>query len=388
MIQRVLTPLTTSSVLIFGARGTGKSTFIANQFIEMKNSFCINLLRPEIENKYALNPERLIQEVEALDKRPDWIFIDEVQRVPKLLDVAHLMIEEKGLKFVMTGSSARKLKRGAANLLAGRALVYHLYPFCYLELEDHTFSLQQALHWGMLPKIQSLKTNRERTSFLKSYSLTYLNEEIRAEQVIRKLEPFRFFLPILGQMSGKILNHKKIGDQIGVESKTVASYLQIIEDTLLGFYLPAFHLSIRKSQRLSPKFYLIDTGIKKALEGSLEQKPVERTSVYGELFEHFILTEIHKLNSYFEKEFRLSYFATKNDFEIDLVLSKLNSHILIEIKSSNKVDDTEVKSFADNSKDFVGVRDRFYISNDPSTLSLHGVKCWPWTKFLKSFIKL
>jgi predicted AAA+ superfamily ATPase len=384
MIPRLLKPLKSSSILIFGARGTGKSTYIASHFLN-KNSVSLNLLNPEIENKYALEPQRLIAEIRSLQSKPDCVIIDEVQKLPRLLDVVHLLIEEDHIQFVLTGSSARNLKRGAANLLAGRAYVYHLFPFSYLELVEHNFDLTKALHWGLLPKVFFLESDAERAKFLQSYTLTYLNEEIRSEQIIRKLEPFRFFLPILGQVSGKVINHKKIADQIGVQIKTVQSYLQIIEDTLLGFYLPSFHNSIRKSQRLSPKFYLIDTGIKKALEGSLEQVPVPRTSVYGELFEHFLINEVYKLNHYFERGFRMSYYATKNNVEIDLILSQSNSHILIEFKSNDRIDKTEVKSFAAHAEAFQSVKSRYYISNDQSVMDLHGVHCWPWTKFLSEF---
>jgi predicted AAA+ superfamily ATPase len=177
-------------------------------------------------------------------------------------------------------------------------VVYHLYPFTSLELGEK-FVLEDVLRWGTLPKIYSLESDREKKAFLNSYIQTYFSEEIRAEQILRKLEPFRAFLPILGQVSGKVINHKKIADEIGVSSITVQNYFQVIEDTLLGFYLPAFHQSVRKSQKSNPKFYLFDTGVKKALEQSLDQVVVPRTSVFGELFESFLINEIMRLNSYF-----------------------------------------------------------------------------------------
>jgi predicted AAA+ superfamily ATPase len=218
--------------------------------------------------------------------------------------------------------------------------------------------------------------------------LTYLNEEIRAEQIVRKLDPFRAFLPILGQVSGKIINHKKIADEIGTSSVTVQSYFQIIEDTLLGFYLPAFHLSVRKSQRQSPKFYVFDTGVKKALEGSLDQIPIPRTSGYGELFESFLINEIVRLNSYFEKDFKFSYYATKNNLEIDLILTSGSSHYLLEIKSKEKVAETEVKSLASAGRDFKNVKGIFYISKDESHLEIEGVQCMHWRAFLEKFSRL
>ncbi len=383
MLKRLFDPLRSNSFFIFGARGTGKSTFIENEFID-ENTVYINLLEPEQESKYSIGPQRLLNELNAFKRKPSWVIIDEIQKVPKLLDVVHSLIETKGLKFILTGSSARKLKRGAANLLAGRAFVYHLYPLASLELGG-AFNLDEVLRWGSLPKIYSLDSEREKKTYLNSYIQTYFSEEIRAEQIIRKLDPFRSFLPILGQVSGKLINHKKIADEIGVSTLTVQSYFQIIEDTLLGFYLPAFHLSVRKSQRLSPKFYLFDNGIKKALEQSLDQIPLQRTSVYGELFEGFFINEILRLNAYFEKDFRLSYFATKNDVEVDLVLTKGTSHYLIEIKSTRKIDETEVKTLGTLMNDFRGIKKAFYVSNDTSREKINKVECLNWKDFLNEF---
>jgi predicted AAA+ superfamily ATPase len=216
-----------------------------------------------------------------------------------------------------------------------------LFPLTHQELTDQ-FDLQNYLHWGGLPHIHNLSNISDKNKYLESYVLNYLNEEIRLEQIIRKLDPFRNFLEIAGQMSGKIINYKKIANEIGVDTKTIISYFQILQDTLLGFYLPAFHNSVRKSQRLSPKFYIFDTGVKKALENSLEQKPVPRTSVFGELFESMVILEFDRFNRYYNRHYKLSYFSTKNEAEIDLVLSKGKEIILIEIKSSQEIDENEV----------------------------------------------
>ena len=388
MVQRLINPLKSRSFFLFGARGVGKSYYLKNQFLK-GNVLQIDLLLPELENKYSLDPNTLILELAALPKksRPDWIYLDEIQKIPKLLDVVHYLIENEKYKFILTGSSARKLKRGSANLLAGRANIYSLFPLSYIETADQ-FDLVTALQWGQMPSLIELKTVREKTAYLNSYTLTYLNEEIKVEQIIRNLDPFRAFLPILGQMSGKVINHKKIANEIGVDSKTVKSYFQIIEETLLGFYLPAFHESVRKSQTISPKFYLTDCGLKKSLEGSLEQKPVPKTSVFGELFEHFIINEVRKLNHYYEKSFQLSYYSTKNGSEVDLVLSKLSKNILIEIKSSEKIDLTEVKAFSERSKDFKNVKQIYYVSRDSKEMKFGNVICISWENFLKRFKKI
>lgn len=383
MIHRIFSPSKNSSFFLFGARGTGKSTFLHKQF-KMKNPWFLDLLDPSVEDFYARAPKRIEQELKALKKKPDWIVIDEVQKVPRLLDMVHLLIERDNYRFILTGSSARKLKRGGANLLAGRAFVNEMFPLTVIEL-GNKFNLIDYLHWGGLPRIYSLKSSKDRIEYLSSYIITYLNEEIRNEQIVRKLDPFRAFLEVAGQVSGKIINHKKIAGEIGVDTKTIQSYFQILEDTLLGFYLPAFHESVRKSQKHNPKFYLFDTGIKKALEGSLEQKPVERTSVFGELFEAVVILEIYRLNKYLKSNYKLSYFATKNNAEIDLILSKNRTHILIEIKSSDSIVETEVKSLNQLAADFPNVKAVFYLSRNPKILRIGNVTCMNWRDYLFSF---
>ncbi len=286
--------------------------------------------------------------------------------------------------FHQSAKSARKLKRGGANLLAGRAFVYELFPLTPIEI-DKDFDLVSNLHWGSLPGVFSLPSNKDKQAFLNSYILTYLNQEIRLEQIVRRLDPFRSFLEISGQVSSKIINHRKIANEIGVDTKTVQSYFQILEDTLLGFYLPAFHLSVRKSQKMNPKFFLFDTGIKKALENSLEQIPSPRTSVFGELFESMVILNIYRLNKYFQSNYRLSYFATKNNVEIDLVMSRGRKHILIEIKSSSSIEESEVRSLRANTRTFPGEIEVFYLSQDPHKAKIDEIHCWPWQDFLSKW---
>jgi len=387
MIKRILSPLNSSSFFLFGARGTGKSTYLKAHY-QKKNTLYIDLLNPDLENRYSLKPQSLKQEILALQKKPDWIILDEIQKTPKLLDSVHQLIEDEKLKFILTGSSARKLKRNAANMLAGRAFVYNLYPFSILELSTEKPPLSDLLRWGSLPRLHSLSTDREKKSFLNAYIQTYFAEEIRAEQLVRKLNPFRAFLPILGQSSGKIINHYKIAKEVGVSSVTIQNYFQIVEDTLLGFYLPAFHLSVRKSQLISPKFYLIDNGMKKALEESLDQAVLPRTSVYGELFESFFINEIVKLNSYYEKGFRLSFLATKNGNEVDLILSKNSKNIAIEIKSASTIDESRVKSLEKLTLNIPGIYKTCYISQSQNKEKIGQVECWHYLDFLKHFSKL
>ncbi len=382
MVSRLCKPLKTNSFFLFGARGTGKSTLLKGYF---KNSSIlkIDLLDDEVFDRYLLEPQFLKKQIQS--QSYDWVIIDEVQRIPKLLNTAHQLIEEKKQKFALTGSSSRKLKRGGANLLAGRAFVNSLFPLTSLELKED-FSISQAVNWGTLPKLTELTTPAEFQAYLRSYCLTYIKEEVQAEQLVRNLEPFREFLAVSAQSASKIINYSSISRDVGVEPPTVQTYFQILEETNLGFILPHFHKSIRKSQKSSPKFYFFDNGVQKALEGNLQNEYAIGTSMYGSLFEAFIIQEIYRLNEYFQKDFRLSYFATKNGLEIDLILSKGRKTFLIEIKSSIKIDALEVSKIARASENFGNIAvEPYYLSQDPNSVIIDGVKCMHWSKFIAEF---
>lgn len=388
MIQRILRPLRSNSFFLFGARGTGKSTFVVKQFLSNSkpdDSLLIDLLDPEQEDRYARRPELLERVLAAQTRPPEWIIIDEVQRAPRLLDLAHRLIESKGLKFILTGSSARKLRRGASNLLAGRAFLCRMFPLTQRELGT-AFELSCVLRWGSLPKLSSLATDAEKKAYLTSYGLTYLKEEIQAEQLVRKIEPFREFLEVAAQSNGMILNASRIARQIGSDVKTVQSYFQILEDTWVGFPLPAYHRSVRKSQTSHPKFYLFDPGVKGALERSLDAVPVPGSFAYGDVFEHWVILEFHRLNEYLGRDYRLSYLRTKDGAEIDLVLSKPGSRtILVEIKSAERIDEVEVNKLHRLQKDISG-SSAFYLSRDESAQKIGDVRCLPWYKGLSEIL--
>jgi predicted AAA+ superfamily ATPase len=228
-----------------------------------------------------------------------------------------------------------------------------------------------------------LDTFEEKKMFLRSYAQTYLKEEIQQELILRKIEPFRDFMEIAAQSSGKILNFSSIARDVGVDAKTIHNYFQILEDTYLGFFLPAYHRSIRKSQLQSPKFYFIDNGIKRSLSRELDQKLEARTSEYGELFEAWVIQEIFRLNFYYNLDYRLSFFATKHGVEFDLILNRGKEIILIEIKSTNSVNMDEVHSMNKNSDDFPKQTQKYYLSNDPIDLMREGIHCCHWQIFLK-----
>ena len=375
-IKRIIELSKRDDIILFGPRGVGKSTLLKDLF-SPEECLWIDLLLPRQETRYGRDPEILIAEVEGMSATQSHVVIDEIQKVPKLLDVVHYLIENTDKHFILTGSSARKIKRASANLLAGRAFVHHLAPFCFQELGNN-FDLSKALHYGMLPKIYALKTETQQKQYLKSYAHTYLKEEVWAEQFIKNLDPFRYFLEVAAQCNGKVLNYSKIGRDVGVDHKTVENYYSILEDTLLGFILPAYANSFRKQLRQAPKFYFFDVGVTRALSRLLSVPVRERTSYYGEVFEHFIIAEINKYIAYFRDEYRLSYILTKNDVEIDLVVSRpAQPLLLIEIKSSDDVTAEQVSALEKLARDIPNC-EAICLSRDNKRKKFGSVTVWPW----------
>ncbi len=384
MIRRLVNPLKSDSFFIFGSRGTGKSTFIKRQFFSTLSAdeiWQIDLLDDDIFERYSRKPSLLESDFIELKKKPEWIFIDEVQKIPKLLNHVHRMIENNKQKFILSGSSARKLKTVGANLLAGRAFLNFMYPLTFLELND-LFELNEVLHWGSLPKTVGIP-NEQKMSYLRSYVLTYIKEEILLEHFIKNLEPFRDFLEVAAQMNGKIINYSKIASEVGVDDKTIKNYYSILEDTLIGIYLPAYHKSIRKGQSQHPKFYFFDLGVKRTIDRSFHDRFSSGSIAFGDAFEHLIFLEIYRLNSYLNKDFRISYFRTKEGKEIDLVLSRSRRTIAIEIKSKDKVDFEEVKKLKYIATE-IKATEIYYLTRDEHSTNINGVHCLHWQEGIKT----
>jgi predicted AAA+ superfamily ATPase len=384
MWSRLLTFSRNYSFFLFGARGSGKTSLLEETF-EPEKTLRIDLLDPEQEAHFTRDPGALKTIVQNLPATITHVVLDEIQKVPKLLDVIHLLIEAKVKQyFVMTGSSARKLRRGAANLLAGRAFVYHLYPFSFLEVGNQ-FNLQQSLQFGMLPKLFEFKETEAKQKFLQAYANTYLKEEIAVEQLVRNLDPFRRFLEVAGQMNGKIINHHKIAQDVGVDDKTVQNYYQILEDTLLGFYLEPFHTSFRKRLKQKQKFHFIDLGIVHALTRTLNLPITPQTSYYGDVFEQFIIVEIFKLCQYFKSEYKLSYLQTKDGFEIDLVVERPGIPLLmLEIKSTKQIEERMLGNLRKIKKDFPEA-EAVCLSQDKYAKDYDGIKALPWQEGIKQY---
>ena len=349
----------------------------------LKKARLIDLLKPYTEDRYRMNPELLEKEASALEPG-EWIVIDEIQKLPKLLDLVHSLIEEKKIKFALTGSSARKLKRGASNLLAGRAFNYRLYPFIQSEL-GNKFDLNQALAWGSLPKVLSLESDEDKALFLESYVHNYLKEEIQVEQLVRNIDPFRLFLPIAAQMNGQLINYSNIADDTGVSYKTIETYFQILEETLLGFFLLPFGRSVRKVQKQSPKFYFVDNGIKRALEARLRSPLIERTSEYGNAFESWFIFECFARNQYFKKGYRFSYLRTKDDVEIDLIIQKPDGEeYLVEIKSTTSPRAKDLKNLY-SLKDAFPRAKSFCVSRAVNSQKWDHIRVMHWGNAFKAF---
>jgi len=377
MYPRIISLSKTNSFFLFGARGTGKSYILSKIFSE-ETSLYIDLLDPELVNELSSYPNNLLSLIEITNntKKLDWIIIDEVQKVPALLEIVHKLIFEKKFKFALTGSSARKLKRGSANLLAGRAFIFNLFPLTYQELNDD-FNLLDVLSFGSLPEIYKFTNTLDKKRFLKSYTQTYLKEEVIIEQIIRKLPPFRRFLDIVGHSCTEIINYSNIAKDVSTDPKTIQRYFEILEDTLLGFFLPSYSKSIRKQQKKSKKFYLFDCGVIRTLTNQLDNKVIEKTYEYGILFENFIVNEINRLLNYKEVQFKLSFLRISETSEIDLIIELSNKTFVCEIKSTNNIDIRHASTLINFKNDFKDA-EFILISNDKTKKQFENVSALFW----------
>ncbi len=386
MIDRLSKISKKQSFFLFGPRGSGKSTLL-KQLFEKENPLWIDLLDQRREFELASDPEFLLELWSS--QKPKWIVIDEIQKNPRLLDVVHRSIETHNIHFALTGSSARKLKRDSANLLAGRAASYTLSPFSALELND-AFDLQQALTTGLLPRFwdqEILEADRVRALY--AYVQTYLKEEVAAEQLVRNLDPFRRVLISAAQSNTKIINYAAIERDAGVKPSQAERHFEILCDTLIGRHLEPFETSIRKRQSKKSKFYFFDTGIVRALTNLAGESLNSSTFEYGELFETFLINEFFKLSEALEKRWRLSYLRTKGDIEIDLIIEKpRGAPLLIEIKSS-KIKPTAEKliSLIRMSKEFNGSTS-YLLSNYETPITIEGIRCLHWRSALKEIFEI
>lgn len=327
MFARALKP-PNQSFFLFGPRGTGKSTWIREHF---SNAISYDLLNTGESLRLARDPRVLTREVSGA-ARGDWVVIDEIQKVPALLDEVHSLIETQGLRFVLSGSSARKLRRGASNLLAGRAIVEQMFPLVSAEAGWATLGNEPLAH-GTLP---IALTSDDPVAFLDAYAQTYLQEEIRAEALTRSIGAFSRFLEIAARQNGQVTNVAGLARDAAVSRQTVQNYFEILEDTLLGFWLRPWKLKSSTRQVGHPKFYLFDSGVARALSGRLPYPPSPEEN--GPLMETWILNEVRAYLAYRQLRYPIYYWRTHDGSEVDLFMETRDGFVAVEIKSSARWD--------------------------------------------------
>lgn len=381
-IQRQLKILKTKSFFLFGPRGVGKSTLLHSLF-PSKNTYTFDLLDFDLASRLTHKPSEFSEILHSLPAHIEWVIIDEIQKISSLLDEVHRSIfKNKNLRFALTGSSARKLKKGAGNLLGGRALTYYLFPFSTQEL-GKDFDLKQALLYGTLPEVITSPDIETKQKTLRSYVETYLKEEIFMEGLVRQLPAFQKFLTVAASENGNLLSWANLAADIGIDAKTIRSYFEILEDTLIGFLLPAYEKSLRKQQRTHPKFYFFDTGVKRALAHELTLPLSQGTSEYGNAFEHFWITEIFRQNQYLEKDYKFSYFGTP-DLEIDLVIERPGkSTLMVEFKSTTNVKERDLSGLKSIQRDYPKF-DYICISSEPRKRISNSITICPWQEALET----
>ena len=340
-------------MFLFGARQTGKSTLLKERF---KGAIYYDLLNPRMRRAFKMNPNSLW---EALQDKPaeTLVIVDEIQKVPELLDVVHSLMVEKGLFFILSGSSSRKLKRSGANTLGGRAIPETLYPLVWPEVTD--FQIDRAVQNGMIPRHYMVE---DATKRLSGYVKVYLDEEIREEGEVRELDAFERFMEVAAICDGEMLNYANIASDCGVSAKTVKSYFQILYDTLIGYEIPAFRKEIKRKVVQAARFYYFDVGLANYLMGRHNLK--RGTDDYGHAFEHYVIQEIIAYKGYNDRRDIISYWHTYDKKEVDIVIG--DAKVAIEIKSTEHVETKHKKGLKAFSEEYPECR-LLLVSLDPIT---------------------
>jgi uncharacterized protein len=362
------------SVFLFGARQTGKSTLIRHQF---ENPLVYNLLDASLYRKLNSDPSLIRKEISALPIKPKVVVIDEIQMIPDLLNEVHLLIEEFKVHFVLTGSSARALKKKGVNLLAGRARSRTLHPFIYKELKED-FDLLKGLNRGLIP---SIYFSDEYNEDLSNYSGTYLKEEIAAEGLSRNIPAFSRFLEVAAKSNGCLINYANIASDAEVKRGTVVDYFQILRDTLIGFDLPAWTKSTNRKPITTSKFYFFDIGIVNYLCKNGEIK--EGSSLFGAAFEHYIF---HELKTYcdYNPEKELHFWRSKSGLEVDFIL---NNDLAIEVKAKKTVTGKDLKGLKALREERI-VNRYIVLSNVDKKRIEDGIEIFPYQEFLDELWRL
>ena len=370
MFPRILPPPQRSALLL-GPRATGKSTWVRQV---LPDALTYDLLDTSLALRLAREPGLLARELEAIDPKR-WVVIDEVQKVPALLDEVHRLMESSRRKFLLSGSSARKLRRGGANLLGGRALRHSFFPLVSDEVGGAP--VLERIPLGMLPRVIGMDRPK---AYLEAYTETYLKEEIQAEALTRNIGGFARFLDVAARQNGQVTNTSNISRDAQIARQTVQGFFEVLIDTLLGFWLPAFKLKRATKLVVHPKFFFFDAGVARSLSGRLAYPPTPEE--LGTLFETYLLHELRAYLSYREKSYPLAYFRTHDGVELDVILETAKGYLALEFKSAAQWRSSFNAGFRRISEELPGVTCVGVFAGPRSLKSEFGAVV-PYAEFLK-----
>lgn len=358
------------AMFLFGGRQTGKSTLLKERF---PKAVYIDLLKSDVRNRFKQHPEEFR---ESLLRYPPetLVIVDEIQKVPDLLDEVHWLMVEKGLWFILSGSSARKIKKSGANNLGGRAIPETLFPLVSAEIPD--FDLERAVQNGMIPRHYAVANARNR---MRAYIDLYLKEEIIEEALVQNADEFVRFMEVAAIMDGEILNYENVASDCEVSANTVKAYYKILVDTLLGFEVPAYRKVIKRKLYKAPRFYYFDVGIANHLTKRYHLAP--RTPEYGHAFEHLIMQEIAAYLGYTNSDEELTYWHTYENLEVDAVIG--DARVAIEIKSKEHIDHDDKKGVTEFAKEHPDTR-QIIVSRDRISRRSGDVDLYYVTDFFKA----
>lgn len=368
--MRLLTLTNDETFFLWGPRQSGKSTLLKKFF---SDAYWIDLLLPDVYRTYLTNPEQLIEEVTL--KEIEFVVIDEIQKIPQLLDVVHWLIENRGVNFALCGSSARKVKRGHANLLGGRGIKYELYGLSAREIADDLDIMKLLNHGYIAPIYQSNNPKR----LLNSYISHYLKEEIAAEGLVRNLPAFSEFLNVAALSDSELLNYSTIARDVGIASSSIKGYFEILSDTLLGRFLPSYKKRPKRRISTAPKFYFFDVGVVNFLakRGTIQTK----SELIGKAFENWIFHELCCYNSYNERFAEFYYWRLSSGVEVDFLVNHIDC--AIESKSSEKITSQHMKGLRELKKEHPDVKKMIIVSMDTHDRETEdGILVLSYTTFL------
>ncbi|MBM4147043.1 MAG: ATP-binding protein [Nitrospira sp.] len=378
MVKRILKLPVNKSFFLFGPRQTGKTTLINSVFKD--KVYRINLLLSDQFFKYSKDPSLLRREVMEKKKSIKYVFIDEIQRVPELLNEVQYIIDSTSLHFLMSGSSARKLRRGYANLLGGRAVQRFLFPFLWNEVSGSN-QLMHFLRFGSLPPVYLAKTEADKIDFLNAYVDIYLREEIQAEGIVRQIGAFSRFLDMAASQFGEILNYSTVARECQQAVMTVKTYYEILVDTLIGFRLEPWRKSVRKRLSGHPKFYLFDNGVTNII--NRYDHAISDPYLLGRLFEQFIIIETMKRIKTSQKLTNLYYWRTNTGAEVDLLMEQSGKLTgAYEIKWSRTITTAQLTGLKSFQQDYPDVP-CYVVCNADEPHRLGNILIMNWKQFLE-----